>query len=100
MRQSWSACRHIATATRAPNIAVGGQRSTPRQTTRKDPQHERDKPSKRSYGWVAERDFAWASRFRRLARDYERLVATLAGLHFLAFACLMLHQFTLLTLRL
>lgn len=25
---------------------------------------------------------------------YERLAATLAGLHFLAFACLMLHKFT------
>src|SRR5215203_4670116 len=29
--------------------------------------------------WVVERDFAWASRFRRLAKDYERLPATLAG---------------------
>lgn len=48
--------------------------------------------------WVVERDFAWAARFRRLARDYERLAATLAGLHFLAFACLMLHQFTVLML--
>ena len=47
--------------------------------------------------WVVERDLAWASRFRRLARDYERLAATLAGLHFLAFACLLLHQFTGLT---
>lgn len=44
--------------------------------------------------WVVERSFAWAARFRRLARDYERLAATLVGLHFLAFACLMLHQFT------
>jgi len=43
--------------------------------------------------WVVERDFAWASRFRRLARDYERLSATLVSLHFLAFACLMLHRF-------
>jgi transposase len=42
--------------------------------------------------WVVERDFAWASRFRRLARDYERLPGVLAGLHFLAFACLMLHR--------
>jgi transposase len=50
--------------------------------------------------WVVERDFAWASRFRRLARDYEPLAATLAGLHFLAFACLMLHQVTVLTLNL
>lgn len=50
--------------------------------------------------WVVERDFAWATRFRRLARDYERLAATLVGLHFLAFTCLMLHRFTLLTLTL
>jgi transposase len=40
--------------------------------------------------WVVERSFAWATRFRRLARDYERLPETLAGLHFVAFACLML----------
>jgi transposase len=38
--------------------------------------------------WVVERSFAWASRFRRLARDYERLQATLAGLHYIAFALL------------
>jgi transposase len=42
--------------------------------------------------WVVERDFAWATRFRRLARDYERLPEVLAGLHFVAFACLMLHR--------
>jgi transposase len=42
--------------------------------------------------WVVERDFAWASRFRRLAKDYERLPATLAGLHFVVFACLFLQQ--------
>ncbi|MDQ3509515.1 MAG: IS5 family transposase [Actinomycetota bacterium] len=42
--------------------------------------------------WVVERDFAWASRFRRLAKDYERLPGTLAGLHFVAFACLFLQQ--------
>ncbi len=40
--------------------------------------------------WVVERSFAWVARFRRLARDYERLPQTLAGLHFLAFACLFL----------
>ncbi len=40
--------------------------------------------------WVVERSFAWMARFRRLARDYERLPATLVGLHFVAFACLML----------
>jgi len=42
--------------------------------------------------WVVERSFAWAARFRRLARDYERLPETLAGLHFLAFAILMLKR--------
>lgn len=40
--------------------------------------------------WVVERSFGWLARFRRLARDYERLAATLVGLHFVAFACLML----------
>lgn len=42
--------------------------------------------------WVVERDFAWASRFRRLVKDYERLPETIAGLHFVAFACLFLHR--------
>ena len=40
--------------------------------------------------WVVERSFAWAARFRRLARDYERLTATLGSFHFIACACLML----------
>ncbi len=40
--------------------------------------------------WVVERSFAWLSRFRRLARDYERLPETLGGFHFVAFAVLML----------
>lgn len=40
--------------------------------------------------WVVERSFGWANRFRRLARDYERLPVTLAGLHFVVFAMLML----------
>lgn len=43
--------------------------------------------------WVVERSFAWLARFRRLARDYERLPHTLAGLHFLAFAILLLKRF-------
>ena len=43
--------------------------------------------------WVVERSFGWATRFRRLVRDYERLPETVAGLHFLAFACLFLHRF-------
>lgn len=42
--------------------------------------------------WVVERSFAWMAKFRRLARDYERLPETVAGLHFVAFACLMLHR--------
>jgi len=42
--------------------------------------------------WVVERSFAWAARFRRLARDHERLASTLAGYHWLAFATLMLHS--------
>jgi transposase len=43
--------------------------------------------------WVVERSIAWAARFRRLARDYERLPATLAGFHFLAFVILLLKRF-------
>ena len=40
--------------------------------------------------WVVERSFAWAARFRRLAKDYEVYASTLAGLHVVAFVCLML----------
>jgi transposase len=40
--------------------------------------------------WVVERSFGWANRYRRLARDYERLPETLAGLHFVVFTILML----------
>jgi transposase len=48
--------------------------------------------------WVVERSNAWVARFRRLARAYERLPATLAGLRFLAFAILLLARFaTLMT---
>jgi transposase len=39
--------------------------------------------------WVGERSNAWAARFRRVARDYEQLAETLAGLHVVAFALLM-----------
>ncbi len=42
---------------------------------------------------VVERSYDWLSRFRRLARDYERLATNLAGYHFLAFAILMAHRF-------
>ena len=46
--------------------------------------------------WVVERSFAWATHFRRLARDDEWLPETVAGLHFVAFTCLMLHKLSLL----
>ena len=42
--------------------------------------------------WVVERSFAWATRFRRLVKDYERYASTLAGLHLIAFVCLMLKR--------
>ncbi len=41
--------------------------------------------------WFVERSSAWASRLRRLARDYERLPQILAGIHFVVLA-LMLPQ--------
>jgi transposase len=40
--------------------------------------------------WVVERSFAWLARFRRLAKDYERLASTLRGMHLAAFAIVML----------
>lgn len=40
--------------------------------------------------WVVERSFAWVARFKRLARDYERLPETLVSMHFLVFSILML----------
>src|SRR5258708_2686936 len=48
----------------------------------------------RPKGWLVERAFPWAPRFRRLIRDDERLAATGAELHFLAFACFRFQQFT------
>jgi transposase len=38
--------------------------------------------------WVVERSFGWTGRFRRVARDYERLADTLKGMHYIAFAIL------------
>jgi transposase len=40
--------------------------------------------------WVVERSFGWLGRFRRLARDYERLAETLAGWHWVPFLTLLL----------
>ena len=42
--------------------------------------------------WVVERSFGWLGRFRRLARDYERLSETLAGWHWFAFITLLVAQ--------
>lgn len=42
--------------------------------------------------WVVERSFAWLTRFRRLAKDYERLASTLKGMHMAAFAFVMLSR--------
>jgi len=41
---------------------------------------------------AVERSFGWAARFRRLARDYERLTETLEGMHYVAFSLLMLRR--------
>ena len=46
--------------------------------------------------WVVERSFAWATRFRRLVKDYEGYASTLAGFHLVAFVCLMVKQAALL----
>ena len=40
--------------------------------------------------WVVERSFGWLARFRRLAKDYERLPESLAALHYMVFAILLL----------
>ncbi len=42
--------------------------------------------------WVVKRSFGSLNRFRRLTRNYGRLPETLAGLHFVVFAMLMLVQ--------
>jgi transposase len=49
--------------------------------------------------WIVERSFAWKTRFRRLVRDYERLPETVAGLHFAAFAILMLARLVAIQLQ-
>ena len=41
---------------------------------------------------VAGRSCAWAPRFRGLVKDDERYASTLAGMHLIAFVCLMLKQ--------
>lgn len=44
--------------------------------------------------WVVERTFGWLGRFRRLARDYERLAEVLGQYHWLAYVALMIQQIT------
>ena len=41
---------------------------------------------------MIERSFAWATRSRRLVKEYERYASTLADLHLVAFTCIMLKQ--------
>jgi transposase len=43
--------------------------------------------------WVVERTFGWLGRFRRLARDYERLSETLQGWHWVAALALFLQTY-------
>nr|WP_232092001.1 transposase [Acetobacter aceti] len=42
--------------------------------------------------WIVERSFAWATRCRRLVKDYERCASTLAAMHTIAFAGFMLKK--------
>lgn len=42
--------------------------------------------------WVVERTFAWLGRYRRLAKDYERLAATTQALIYIAMSRLMLRR--------
>ena len=43
--------------------------------------------------WVVERTFGWLGRFRRLARDYERLTKTLEAWHWVAAMLLLLRSY-------
>ena len=55
------------------------------------PRPRRGSCSCRGVGWWSVR-LGWMARFRRLARDYERLSETLKGLHYVAFSFLMLRK--------
>lgn len=48
--------------------------------------------------WLPD-SFGWLARFRRLARDYERLAETLVGWHYVAFALLLLKRVVRLTVE-
>jgi transposase len=49
--------------------------------------------------WVVERSCGWMARLRRLARDYERLPETVAGLPFVALAILMVARVVQLSIQ-
>ena len=42
--------------------------------------------------WIVERTFAWTARFRRLARDLERLESSVLGFHWLALSVLLANK--------
>jgi putative transposase len=42
--------------------------------------------------WVVERTFAWLGRYRRLSKDYERLIEHSEGMVYLASFCRLLHR--------
>jgi len=44
--------------------------------------------------WVVERSLSWSARYKRLARDYERLAVSRQQFHYLAFVGLMLAKAT------
>ncbi len=74
--------KHLVREPGDPASACGGESRRPhREVEARTPMLRR---------WVVEGSFAWAARFRRLARDDERLAATLGAFHFLACACLVL----------
>ncbi len=77
-RVSECASQSIEPTLREPLFAKRSARSTERQNSHASAR--------------VERSFAWAARFRRLARDYERLAPTFAGFHWLAFLGLMLNS--------
>lgn len=49
--------------------------------------------------WVVERSFAWMTCCRHLARDNERVAATLAGLHVVAVVIVLTHRFVSLMIQ-
>jgi putative transposase len=43
--------------------------------------------------WIVERTFAWLTRYRRLARDYEQQPETVEALTYVAMVHLMIRRF-------